>query len=360
MTLKKATLVFSFFLSLLTFCLSLAPGHNGDMPFYIAAVFSRQGLTDQEAFSKAREVIREEMSSEEGIRHIYRLDHADKNLLDFYRIKPLYIFLIAAFHHVGIPFILSTLIPSLISFFLIGCILFSWSAKVFAPLPALIFSIILLLINPSIILARLSSPDPLSNLFLFYCFYRIYFEKRYTWTILFLLVSLFIRLDNLIAVCILAVLMKYWPAPGAKTRIAAEVFLFTVLVAVATAVWVNFYFESGFWWFTRVTYIQSFHAYCLQVLVYFLSLSQSFFPALLLFAFLAVFKGKMKGKKRTVHLLLGIGSILFFRFLLFPSFEERFETAFYLTGFLLLLEILSEPAFSKGSPPIAGESPVPA
>jgi len=360
MTFKKATLVFSFFLLLLTFCLSLVPGHNGDMPFYIAAVFSRQGFTDQEAFSKAGEVIRKEMPTEEGVRHIYRLDHADKNLLDFYRIKPLYIFLIDAFHYLGIPFILSTLIPSLISFILIGCILFSWSARVFSPLPALIFSMILLLINPSIILARLSSPDPASNLILFYCFYRIYFEKPYTWTILFLLISLFIRLDNLVAVCILAALMKYWPAPGAKTRIPAKVFLFVILFSAATAVWINFYFESNFWWFTRIAYVQSFHAYGLQVLVYFLSLSQSFFPALLLLNFLAIFKGGMKGKKRTVYLLLGIGSILFFRFLLFPSFEERFETAFCLTGFLLLLEILTEPAFPKGTPPAAAESPAPA
>src|SRR5665213_2731019 len=105
MTLKKATLLFSVFLLLLSFSLSLLPGHNGDMPFYIAAVFSRQGVTDQGAFSQTKIVLRREMPAEEAAVHTYRIDHAEKNLLDFYRIKPFYIYLIRILHGMGIPFI---------------------------------------------------------------------------------------------------------------------------------------------------------------------------------------------------------------------------------------------------------------
>ncbi|HEY4156302.1 MAG TPA: hypothetical protein VGM24_12765, partial [Puia sp.] len=327
MSVKKATLVFFVFLSLLTFSLMLAPGHNGDMPFYIAAVFSRSGSTDAEALSRAKEVIRAEMPPGQAAAHINRLDQAEKNLLDFYRIKPLYISTVSVLHRMGIPFIPATLIPSLLSFFLIGCIVFSWSSRVFDPLPALVFSILLMLINPSIILSRLSSPDPLSNLFLFGCFYRIYFERDYRPTLLFLILSVFTRLDNIISVFILLTLMRKWPSRASKTRIPLTVYLPVILLTAVAALWINYYFEGNFWWYTRISYIRSFAAYGHQVLIYFLSLSESFFPALLLFCLLVIFKGRLKPGMKSARILISIGLILLVRFLMFPSFEERFQTA---------------------------------
>jgi hypothetical protein len=363
MTIKKATALFLIFLLLFTFSLSLVPGHNGDMPFYIAAVFSREGSTDTEALLKAKEVIRKEMTAKESADHIDRLDHAEKNLLDFYRIKPLYVYVVAAIHQVGVPFILSTLIPSLISFFLIGWILFTWSANVLRPFPALIFSVLLLVPDPSIVLARLSSPDPLSNLFLFACFYRIFFEKDSKWTFLLLLISLFIRLDNLIAVLVLLTMMKCWPDRDSKTHISTGIYLFVAVFYLATTVWINFYFEKDFWWFTKISYIRDIHSYGRQVLVYFLSLSQSLFPALLLLGMLAVFTGMLKNEMKSVHMLLAIGAIFFFRFLLFPSFEERFQAAFYLAGFLVLIklffkeQISNRPIFELQNPGPPGRKP---
>jgi hypothetical protein len=347
MTIKKVTVLFSIFLVLFTISLSLVPGHNGDMPFYIAAVFSREGLTDPEALLKTKEVIRREMTVEEGAKHIDRLDHADENLLDFYRIKPLYIYIVMIIHRMGAPFIVSSLIPSLISFFLIGLILFTWLAKVLRPFPALIFSILLLLPDPSIVLARLSSPDPLSNLFLFSCFYRIFFGKDSKWTLLLLLISLFTRLDNLIAVLILLTMMKCWPDRSSKTHISMRIYLLVAVFYLATAVWINLYFEKDFWWFTKISYIQDIHVYGLQVLIYFLSLSQSLLPALLLLGLLAVFTGILKDERESILMLTGIGLIFFCRFLLFPSFEERFQTAFYLTGFLVLLRLFFKEQISK-------------
>jgi hypothetical protein len=340
MSLNKATLLFLVFLLLISFSLSLVPGHNGDMPFYIAAVFSSQGATDENALSAAKEVLHTEMAGEEAASHVNRLEHADKNILDFYRIKPLYVYSVAGLHKLGISFILSTLIPSLFSFFLIGWIVFSWSTRFFDPLPALVFSALLLLINPSIILARLSSPDPLSNLFLFFCFYRIYFERKYLWTILLLLISLFIRMDNIVSVVILLTSMKYWPGKNSATRIPGMVYLVSLFLAGMICFCINFHFEKNFWWFTHITYIQSFHAYGVQVLIYFLSVSESFIPALLLLSLLALFQRKLNIRKKSGLLLLSVGLIFFGRFLLFPSYEERFATSFYLAGFLILLELL--------------------
>ena len=341
MTLKKAGIFFFVFLFLLTTALSFVPGHNGDMPYYIAAVFERQGMSESEALSAAKAVISTEMKPAESGSHIYHLNNAEKNILEYYRIKPLYVLSIYLLHQLGFSFIKATLIPSLISFFFIGFFVFAWTAKVFRPLPACIFSMILMLMNPAIILARLSSPDPISNLLLFICLYRIYFQKRYSWTAVLLFVSLFVRLDNFIAVMVLLPVMFFWPEKKAPVRMPFPFFITGILLTIVICICINFYFENNFWWFKRVSYIQSPLAYGYQVLVFCLSVSQSFLPPLLLMGLLAYFYHKSSMDKKIVIMLGGIGCIIFFRFLLFPSFEERFFAAFYLCGFLLVLELLT-------------------
>jgi hypothetical protein len=340
MPIKKATLLFFSFLLLLTFSLSRVPGHNGDLPFYIAAVFSSHGSADEQAIKAAEAVIRTEMTADEAAAHLDRLEHAEKDKLDFYRIKPLYIYFIKVLHQCGVSFITATLIPSLLSFFLIGCLVFSWSARVFDPLPALIFSVLLLLINPSTILARLSSPDSLSNLFLFSSFYRIYFGKKWGWTILLLMISLFVRLDNVVTVLILLTTIKFSHTRYTEMRISGSAYLIALILAGLICVGVNFYFERNFWWFRQEAYLQSFRSYGRHILQYCLVVSQSLIMPLILFLFLAFFRSGQGLEKRGRDLLLSIGFIFFGRFLLFPQYEDRFATAFYLVGFLILLEWL--------------------
>jgi putative flippase GtrA len=238
-------------------------------------------------------------------------------------------------------------VPSLISFLLIGCLVFSWTARVFDPLPALVFSGILLLTLPCLILARLSTPDGLSNLILFYCFYRLRFNKADWVTGLLLLVSLLIRLDNLIAVLVLLSLLK----SGDSRRFPfGRQYIVRAFIACGLAFCVNYFLERDFWWFTRITYVQSPGAYGRQLLIYFWSVSGSFLPLLLLFFFLVVLRGRLRWGSLPARLLAGIGIILLIRFLLFPSFEERFNTAFCLTGFLLLLESMSGPGRAGPGP----------
>ena len=340
MTLKSAGLLFFVFLGLTTATLFFLPGHNGDMPFYIAAVFENQGMSEAEAFSATKAVITEELPEEEHQVHLDRLNHAGQNNMAYYRIKPLYIFCIQMIHYLGVSLITATLLPSLASYFLIGVMVFAWAYKVFKPLAAVVFSIVLMLLNPSIILARLSSPDPISNLLLFLCFYRIYFQKKYTWTVLILLITLFVRLDNFISVIVLLTVLSFGPPKDSVSKMPLPFFLASLLLVTVISLLINVRFESNFWWFGTISYIQSPLAYGKQVMLFFLSLSQSFFPALLLLALGASFYIDMGLHRLAKILLAGIFFIFFFRFLLFPSFEERFNTSFYLSGFLILLDLL--------------------
>ena len=342
MSLKIARILFFIFLTVFTGALSFVPGHNGDMPYYIAAAFEKQGMSEADALSATKSVLNKELDPEESRAHIYHLDHAEKNILDYYRIKPLYITSINFFHQLGFSYIRSGLIPSLLSFFLLGSLLFTWASKVFNPLAACIFSMILMFMNPCIILARLSSPDPISNLLLFICFYRIYFQKSYALTIILIFISLFVRLDNFVTAIVLLPLMYFWPVKRTPGKMPLPAFFTCLLFSIIIGVWINFHYENNFWWFKRVGYIQSPVAYGHQVMIFCLSVSQSFLPALLLMIVCAWFYRKASFDKKMIFLLTGIAGIFLFRFLLFPSFEERFATAYYLCGFLLVLESLTE------------------
>jgi hypothetical protein len=314
----------------------MLPGNNGDLPYYIATALTKDGKTDQQALSETKFIVRAEVTGWKQGALLHQMEIAEKNILDYYRIKPLYVFIIHFLHKAGFSFVTATLIPSLLSYFGIGCLVFSWCMKILKPLPALIFSMILLFINPCIILARLSSPDAVSNIFLFYSLYRIYFGKKYYWTALILMTSLFIRLDNFISVFVLLTLMQMWP--GKQKQIHFGTFLICMFLTVFLAVGINFLYEPEFWWFLKVTYLQSVSAYGLQVLIYFLSVSQSFLPSLILIGCIEYFMIGNSIPKTTLYVLTSIACIIFIRFLFFPSFEERFMTGYYLTAFLVLLE----------------------
>src|SRR4249920_1015800 len=119
MSVKKARILFFSFLVLLTVLLGFIPGYNGDMPFYIATAMNFEDKTDQQAISKTRDLIQSELKNEKTALHLYNIDHSNSDILNYYKIKPLYVFLIVLFHSLGFSYIAASLIPSLISFFLI-------------------------------------------------------------------------------------------------------------------------------------------------------------------------------------------------------------------------------------------------
>jgi hypothetical protein len=353
MSIKRARLSFFLILTLLTGFLGMIPGYNGDMSFYIATALNFEGRSDRQAITGAKEVIQTELKDEKAVSHIYNLDHAAFNILDYYRIKPLYVLLVILFHRMGFSYIIATIIPSLISFFLIGCLVFYWSSKKFNPITTLLVSSGLMLMNPSLILARLSTPDALSNFFILVCLYRIYFEKKYMWTSLILMVTLLVRLDNFIAVLILLTLMRFWPEKAARTRMRPLTYFLFVLFNGIICLLVNFYFTSNFWWFRDVNYLKSFRDYGHQLLIYFLSLSNSMVPALVLLVSFVYLNGSTGMPKKSFYLLTAIASIIFARFLFFPSLEERFMTSFYLCGFLTVLDLCVKVKQTENTPCLA-------
>jgi len=338
---KKAFAFFILFDALLTLGLSFVAGHNGDMPFYIASVLENEGTPPNAVFAKTREILKQELPETGFAEHAARLDKADPGIMGFYHIKPLYIWLVSLFHRLGFSYVLSTILPSLIAYFLIGVLVWNWAIRTLKPLYALSLSMLILLINPFMILARLSSPDALSCLCLLGVLYCIYFEKNSRISLSLLLLSIWIRMDNTVSALIIFSFMYLWPDSGSPNKIGGRNYFGLVILVGLMLLGMNAYFEADFWWFTKASYLGSVWQYGFQLLVYFQSLSQSFLMALILFFVLIRFRIPVSIREKTGFCLLMTACIFAARLILFPSFEERFAAAYYIFTIFLLAGLLN-------------------
>ena len=348
MALKKVASWYGVFLLLLVVALSRLPGHNGDMTYYIACTIEAEQHDRTNSFEKAKQVLDREMSPAEATMQKDRTGIPAPGVMNFYRIKPFYIACIRFFHWLGFGYLTSTILPSLIAYFFIGIICFRWAGSLFAPWPAALLSLLLMLMYPTLILSRLSTPDALSNSCTLLILYLLYVKARPWLIIALILGSVFIRLDSLVNAAVFLLAMTYGPGK----RIGWITCICAGLAALAIAFFINSWLVTDFWWFRQITYIQSLTGYGHQVLVYFLSISQSALMYLILLVMLNYWIRGFAWTDPTSQYLLLLLAVLVVRFMLFPALEDRFFSAFYIAGFLLLVRnILPEqllPADRKG------------
>ena len=321
----------------LTLLLSFLPGHNGDLAYYISCVIEKEQGNSIDVLQKTKEVLERELSPQEFAIHAKRLAEAPANILDFYRIKPLYIFMVRGFHAIGFSYILSTLIPSLLAYFFLGLLCFSWAGRVLSPIKAFVISILMMIIYPVATLARLSSPDGLSNLVIFAALYLFYFEKNQYVIIALLFLSIWIRMDNALAAVLILTGLRFRPLNRAGSRLGGGIYFILLLALIGMTMVMNGMLEKDFWWFKQVTYSSSLQ-YGRQLLLAFLSISHSFLMGLIVFFVLIQFSIKFRITEKDGFLLLVILGIFVTRLLLFPSFEERFAAAYYICVLLMFAE----------------------
>jgi 4-amino-4-deoxy-L-arabinose transferase-like glycosyltransferase len=338
---KSAFFLFVLVMSTMTLALFFFPGHNGDMPFYIASIVEKEGVAQTDAFQKTSEILDRELPESEAVIHKERLQKADSGIMNFYKVKPLYISIISIFHRLGCTYILSTVLPSLIAYFFIGILVFFWASRLLKPGMAFLISILIMLINPLVVLSRLSSPDALSCLSLLGALFCIYFEKnRFVWLFL-LFLSIWVRMDNFISVLIILSFLYYQNPQESKNKIPGKTYVLLLLLVCAMLVGMNAYLEQDFWWFSKASYLASPRQYGMQLLVYYLSFSQSFLIALILFFVIIGYWTPIRLKEKTGFFLLMIACIFATRLILFPSFEERFAAAYYIFAIFLFIDLLN-------------------
>lgn len=328
--------MFAVFLIIATLTLSALPGYNGDLPYYVASVIEKE-TGEKDPFAATIAALKQELPASEFLEHSARLGQTEPGILDFYRIKPIYIQLVYWLHQLGFSYILATLLPSLFAYFSIGILTFAWASKILEAKPALVLSVLLMLTNAAIVLSRLSTPDGISNLIFLICLFNIYFGKNKYLTCALLLLNIGIRMDNMVSVLVMLTGMKYWSASGKNKLTYVEYFCLSAL-AIGISLLMNRYLVSDAYWLRKATYFGSIQQYALQAMLYFRIFSDTYFMALLVFMAIIHFYWPFSLKERTGKMILLIAGIVFARFLLFPSIEARFMTAYYFAITLAIAE----------------------
>lgn len=259
--------------------------------------------------------------------------------LSFFRAKPLYTFLVFLLHKSGIPFVLSTIIPSVIASFIILLLVYGWLCVYLERHIALVTAILLALLPSFAELVRFSTPDALSNMFVLWAAYLIATGKSRKWLLFALTLSLFARVDNFIFV--MAVL--FFVFMNGKLKVGYRVFAI-IGVALLGILGIPMLFGDSFNWFTKFAFLfsPSEYAHHWTLVLYAIRWSAQYILMLLIAIFLYA-----NGDKQTVRLMKIIGLTIAVRLFLFPSIQDRFFVSFEFIIAILLIGFMQQSIYRK-------------
>ncbi|HXB31062.1 MAG TPA: hypothetical protein VNW49_14640 [Puia sp.] len=333
---RNALLFYILVLSLTTFYLSRFPGHNGDMPFYIALAIEKDQGSMEGVVDRTKEVLRQELPPAEYQDHADRISNADPLLFERYRIKPLYILLVLAFHKLGFSYIHATLAPSLLCYFLIGLSIWQVAVKRLGPVKTFLAGMTCMLIFPTLLLARLSSPDSLSCFILLNAVFLIYNGRsKILWYSLFML-AICTRLDNVVAELIFLFALWQWPVEGFTNKLDTKKYIILSLGLIAVSLLVNLTAPHQFFWFKDPNFPNPQGQYLKSAGLYFYVIPGSFFMYLFI---LFIFSGLSRGynwKQEVNYIFYTVCMVVLVRFLLYPFYEERYMTPYLLFSLLTI------------------------
>ena len=362
-------LTFLFFLLPVAFFTYKHPAYNFDMLGYMALVIGINTHDLKEVHATTYEKAKQCIPADEYRRLTesppFRKRMANdplqfERILPIYSVKPLYIGMCWLFYQWGFSLVASTVIPSIISYLLMGVFLFSWLKRYLQPLTAFLSGLLIMHSMFAVAIAGHSTPDCLSALFLFVSFYFILERRNVTLMFLFFLLSIFTRADNVITCFFIISFLTFsrkWKMIDRK-----QFFLMTVILGVAYVCaifpvtrfgWSIFYypqyakhidfsrdFDQAI---TFSSYIALMYSKLVTAMV---STQFTFFMFLCLLIFGNPFSSwkKLTFDQSLLLLLLGI---IFFRFLLLPDLSDRFYLGFYLVFIILLVRKLQPQILSS-------------
>jgi len=131
------------------------------------------------------------------------------NQLPFYVVKPLYTGLAYLLYKCGISLTMSTIWPSVFSYFFAGLLLFYWIQKYWPPAFAFLAAMLVMLSAPLLGICKLSTPDAMSGLILFAAIFFLIERQSLLWGTIFLLLAILTRLDNVIPATFLLIATKF-------------------------------------------------------------------------------------------------------------------------------------------------------
>jgi hypothetical protein len=271
--------------------------------------------------------------------------------LPFYTVKPFYTGFVYFLYKTGVPLEKATVLPSIISYFLIGLLIGYWLKKYLHLYLALPVSLLIMLCRPMLATAGISTPDCLSALILLIAFYFLIEKKSLVGICVFLMLSIFTRLDNIIPAMFIISLLTFTPKWKEKLSLTTFSIVASIMACCYFIVSLNArkYGWSIFYYPSFISHLNPDHDTQLPFsLSNYFSVAESqiksglFFSDLVLFLLLGfllfIDQRLVRLKELNFDQLLFVVFILmiFSRFILQPLIADRVYIAYYI-GILVLL-----------------------
>ncbi|MEP7255238.1 MAG: glycosyltransferase family 39 protein [Ferruginibacter sp.] len=336
------------------------PAYNFDMLGYMALVARMDQTSDLDevhriAYDNARQVLPpeeyEKLTEIPSYREKFATDPSQfKKILPNYVVKPLYIWMCWLFYKAGFSLPAATVMPSVLSFLIIGLFLLYWLRKYLQDIVAFLAALLIMLSIFTVAIAGLSTPDCLSALFLFTSTYFILEKKNLAWMSFFFFLSILTRVDNVITCFFIISFLTFsekWKSISKKQYFLMLLALATTYLCIILPVtqfgWSIFYYSQ---YARHIDYSRdfdqavSFSSYL--ALVYsklVTALVSTHFTIFLFLALLIIGNTGFSFRKFSFDqsFLLLLMFIIFFRFLLLPDLSDRFYFGFYLIIIMLLV-----------------------
>lgn len=261
--------------------------------------------------------------------------------LPVYVIKPLYTVMAYGFYKLGVPIFKATMVPSVIAYIITGILLLIWLNKYLKPVPSTITCSIIMLLPPVLEAAKLSTPDFLAGMLLFYGIYFLVEKASATGFFIFGILAVLSRIDFILPLLILLLaltfLAKELSVRKLITFMGIAVVIYLLIANNASGYgWNILYFPSFFGTLNpkhevRSTFVMHDYWELLKAQVM-TALYHSHFVWLLLIAMLTLLQCRLYELKNNIAILIII-SLLFAivaRFLLQPVVADRFYIGYYL------------------------------
>jgi hypothetical protein len=326
------------------------PTYNWDMIGYIGAVYSINETNVQKIHDKTYTAVKltvpdsvyKNLTGNEPLRIKAHTDPVYFNsLLNFYKIKPLYVWLIYLLQTAGFNIVFATVIPSFFSYFLLMIVLYNWISRLLPVYQTLAVSSIIAVIRPISELAKFSTPDLLSSLILLYALYLLAIKKDdlINMPILFAL-SVLSRPDNLVFWFMLLITFFMTNKNSGKEK---KYFAAAILSIVIAFILFVLLFDKNLGWVKSYTGIIYQTAYWSNLKFLF----SEFRGSLLFYSICASFllitiNGLKPYAERMHHLFLACFLFIAAKLFLYPYFEERYYIAVSMFFIIFIIYSISE------------------
>lgn len=359
-------LYFLFIIAIALWCFK-KPLYNWDMLPYIAIIVQTENKDINTIHSITYNTAKKEVPAQfygqlTDTSNIFRRKMAENakefsQQLPFYSVKPLYAGLIYLFYKAGFSLSLSTIVPSFFAYVLLALILFHWLKKYLNLFIAFTAGLFIMVSAPLLNVARTSTPDGISAFLLFSATYFIIERPKLLPAYIFLVLSIFTRIDNIIpSVCILS-LVAFSSKSKIKISFGKYLFLLLLLVAAYCSVTIctgylygwNILFYPSFLQSMNLSHTMnsgfSLNDYIALVYNHIINGLQYSYLLFFLFLLALVFRNCTSFQLGKMNFDCLFSLLIFFiiiiRFVLDPDISDRFYIAWYLSTIILFARSIS-------------------